>query len=898
VKRTGYRDGAPGPTLAGGLRRWGLVCAALAVAAGAARATVLEDPDEAEVGDFFKYAGAGEEGGPSAERRAAEAWVAEVREERGLEAPLAAVTAEETRAELEEPPLAADEVRFGVDEEEGWIEYLIKEDTVSLYRDASVQYGDMTLTADRIRFYSGRDLLVAEGYCELVDPTQTLLGVRMSYDLESEKGVVLRGDAESEQGYYAGRRIKKIEEKTIAASRGSFTTCDLGEPHYHFWSPRLKVYAEDKVVARPAVLFMGEVPIAAAPFYFFSLRKDRHSGFLPPYIRYSQRDKLTVNNGFYWVINDFSDATFLLDYNALMGWRKAANVVYLYGSRSTVNNFYASHMRQRDRAEEWWKIYGTHRQDISDDAAALVRLDFRNSTSYDDIIEEDFEIRTEQRLESFVNVTQNWENYQLSVDARQTKEKTRVAGNAGGSPVALFSAPPHGAEPVGGTIQVTKDPFPRVNFYATRQELAATRFYYQYGASAVNYYDFEGAGSVLKEGEADVSTSRPLTLFRYLRVDPGAAGHGYWYDRDKFGRNDRFLGTWDTTLSLSTKIYGIFQSGDTVLRHIVNPTATHNYRPDIDQSWMVTGGAVYPEQSTLSLALRQSLDVKLPEKEEEKAGAAEGEKEGPARSWEEVYRPSRTGMRQGRSESVARLRKAATVGKVINLATWDTSTSYNMGPLSFPGARPFSDLQNTIELTPNFREEYFLSHRLQFTNDFYSLRLLDFDVSTSVSFTTGALRRGREGDESWDTARDPYGRPRETGDEDLDPNVYNIDTITGRRYEAGEGMGQGWNFSFTHDYSWSSRGEGLEPSVLHAAKGAFSFDLTKKWRLGYDVYYDIREGSLISQHYRIFRNLHRWEAELRVAFERNDLIYWFQVRLIDIPEIELYGTQTRSLAPY
>jgi hypothetical protein len=307
---------------------------------------------------------------------------------------------------------------------------------------------------------------------------------------------------------------------------------------------------------------------------------------------------------------------------------------------------------------------------------------------------------------------------------------------------------------------------------------------------------------------------------------------------------------------------------------------------------MVDRGAVYPEESRLSLALRQSLDIKFPEEAEE---VEEKEAEGPARSWEEVYRPSRTGLRKGRLESVERQRKASTVGKVVNLATWDTSTSYNMGPLSTPGERPFSDLQNTVEVTPNFADWYFLSHRLQFTNDFYSLKLLNFDVSTSVSFTTAALGREEEEDQSWDTARDPYGRVRNPGDEDLDPNVYNIDTLTGRRYEAGEGMGQGWNFSLTHDYSWTAPVEGSEAFSLHAAKAAFSFDLTKKWRLGYDIYYDVKDGELISQHYRLFRNLHRWEAELRVAYEREDVIYWFQVRLIDIPEIQLYGQQERTI---
>jgi hypothetical protein len=863
----------------------------LAVAALPARGTVLEDPDEGELGDFFKYVAPPGEEEATAERREAATWVAEVRAERGIEAPLEAVTAGETRAELEEPPLAPDEVRFLVDEDTGWIEYLIKEDTVSLYRDARVSYGDMTLTADRVLFFSARDLIVAEGYCELTDPAQTMLGVRMSYDLQTEKGVILRGDADSAQGYYRGRRIKKIEEKTVAAQRGSFTTCDLGQPHYHFWSPKLKVYVEDKVVARPAVLFMGEVPVAASPFYFFSLRKDRHSGLLAPYIRYKRRREFIVNNGFYWVINDFSDATFLLDYDSERGWRKGANLVYLYGSRSTVNNFYASHMRERgDQPVEWWKIYSSHRQDFTDNAAALLRLDLRNSTAYDDFFDEDFEIRTEQKLESFANVSQNWTDYQLSVDARFTKEKTKEAEGSP-QPMTLFAEPPHETEPYGGTIQRTRDPFPRVNFYATRKEIGETRFYYQYNAGWVNYQDFEEAGSVLKEGSTDLSASRPLTLLRYLRVDPGAAGHGYWYDRDKFGRNNRFLATWDTTLALSTKVYGIFERGETVFRHIVNPAAAHSYRPDIDQSWMVTGGAVYPEQSTLSLGLRQSFDVKFPEEKGEEAEEEEmrGAK-GAARSWEEVYRPKRGGLERPRGESIPRLRRAATVGKVVNLATWDTSTSYNLGEPSSPGGRRFSDLVNAIEITPNFRPWYYLSQRLQFRNDLYDLSFRDVDVTTTVSFTTGALAREERGlDQSWDKAEDPYGRRRGPEDEDIDPNVYNIDTITGRRYEAGEGMGRGWNFSLTHDYSWSEGG-----FDLHNLKGAVSFDLTKKWRLGYDAYYDVKEGRLISEHYRVYRNLHRWEAELRIAFEREEVIYWFQVRLIDIPEIELYSTQTRT----
>lgn len=861
--------------------------------AGPAVATVIEDPDAGDIGDFFKFFTLSPtEEAPSAIRATAE-WVTATRAERGITAPLAPTTAAEARAEIVEPPLAPDEVRFSVDEKEGMVEYLLRDETVSLYRGARVAYRDITLTAERIRFFSGKDLVVAEGYAELTDPQQTLLGVRMSYDLESERGVVLEGEAESAQGFYGGKRVKKMDEKTIAAYRGSFTTCDLGYPHYRFWSPKLKVYLEDKVVARPAVLFVGSVPVAAAPFYFFSLRKDRHSGFLPPYIRYYREGEFVVNNGFYWVLNDYADVTFLLDYDSRRGWNKAANLVYLYGSRSTVNNFYAAHMRERDTATEWWKIYATHRQDFTDSCAALVRLDLRNSTAYDDVLEPEFEIRTERALESFVNISQSWTNYQISAEARRTQTKTTE--KAGGGPAFMFTTPPHELEPWRGIIQKTSDPFPRFLFYASRQELADTNFYYQYGAEWVDYYNFEGAGSVLKEGTVDASGSRPFTLFRYLRTDPAVNGHLFWFDRDRFGRNQRWLGTWDTSVALSTKIYGIFEGEETTFRHIINPAVTHYYRPEFDQSWMVSGGAVQEEQNMLGINLTQTFDLKLPAEEEGAPAAAAPEIQ--PRSWEEVYRPERAGIELPEKTTISRLRAAPSAGTVVNLATWTTSTTYDFTPAAYAGDRPFSDLVNTVEISPNFADWYTVDHRVEFVNDFYDWTLLDFDVSTTVSFTSARREKPTPGeeplDESWDRATDPYGRPRTPESEDLDPNVYPIDTITHRRYEAGEGMGKGWNLSLTHDYSWSNPAEGTGFG-LHTLRGAFSFDLTKKWRLGYDAYYDIEEGQLISEHYRIYRNLHRWEAEVRISFERQEVQYWFQIRLVDLPEIQLYGTRHRE----
>lgn len=875
--------------------RWlasGLAAAALA------HATVVEDPDRGRIGDFFKDVHAA--GAESAAAEESLKWVETTRQARGLTEPLRPATAEEAAAELEEPPLAPDEVRFAVDEEEGRIEYQVKDEAVALDRNARVSYQDMVLTADRIRFYSARDLIIAEGFCELTDPSQTLLGVRMAYDNAKNKGVVLKADAESPQGFYGGTRVKRVGEKVFDAERGSFTTCDLGNPHYRFWSPQLRVFMEDKVVARPAVLFAGNVPVAAAPFYFFYLRKDRHSGFLPPYIRFVSDGDFTVNNGFYWVLNDYADVTFYLDYHSTEGWQESANLIYLYGSRSSVNNFYASHMRQRPdpelarQATEWWKIYTTHRQDFTDACAALLRLDLRNNTDYDSFMEADSEIRMEQSLESFLTVSQNWTNYQISAEARMTRTKTRENDTINTLATAQGGAPPHGNEPFDGTIQRDSDPLPRILFYANRREIGKTAFYYQYGAEAAHYYDFENDESLLKQGEGTLSTSRPFTVFHYFHFNPTASAVGDFYDRDRYGPNPWALGTWNTSVEASTKFYGIFNFGETVFRHTVNPSTTHYYRPPFDQTRMVEGGALQAETNSLAFNLQQNFDLKLPERTEEEATPGGTEAGGTTERYsEEVYQPTRTGGKPalGGGATIPQMRRAAGAGTVVNLASWSTSTTYNLAPDLDPDILRSTDLINTLEFNPNFREWYYLQERVEFENDFYSLELKNFSVTTSLAFTSAAAKKKDEGDGSRGetSGTDPYGRERKGTDPKLDPNVYNIDTISGRRYNAGEGMGQGWNLSLAHDYSWNY----VNDFRTNALKAAFSFDLTKKWRLGYDTYYDFYNKEIVSEHYRIYRNLHRWEAEIRISFERKNLIYWFQIRLVDLPEVQLYGQQHR-----
>ena len=51
----------------------------------------------------------------------------------------------------------------------------------------------------------------------------------------------------------------------LFAAESEFTSCDLPVPHYHFQAKEVKWVAQSVLVARPAVLYIRDVPVAWLP---------------------------------------------------------------------------------------------------------------------------------------------------------------------------------------------------------------------------------------------------------------------------------------------------------------------------------------------------------------------------------------------------------------------------------------------------------------------------------------------------------------------------------------------------------------------------------------------------------------------------------------------------------
>ena len=205
------------------------------------------------------------------------------------------------------------------------VDYTVSDRVVDLLGETTLDYGALTLTCGKVRFYAERRYLDAEDHPVLVERTgsgqREVVGRHMDYNLDSREGTIADGRTKAEDGFIYADKLRQIGEGQFLARTGNFTTCDLAEkgekPHFHFTSKRMRIYMNDKVVAKPVTLYIRDIPIFAIPFYVFSIRRGRQSGFLTPDFDFglgSGTGHFFRNLGYYWAASDYYDFTLRADY--------------------------------------------------------------------------------------------------------------------------------------------------------------------------------------------------------------------------------------------------------------------------------------------------------------------------------------------------------------------------------------------------------------------------------------------------------------------------------------------------------------------------------------------------------------------------------------------------------
>ncbi|MGB7211221.1 MAG: twin-arginine translocase subunit TatC [Gemmatimonadales bacterium] len=202
-----------------------------------------------------------------------------------------------------------------------------REKRIRLFGQAATERDSSTLEAHAIDYEEDSCVLDARGDPKLFGNGTVLVAEGLRYDTCRRRAVVSQALTNFQENganwFLRGDLAQDSSSARLYAASSAITSCDLPVPHYHFQARQVKWISKQVMVARPAVLFIRDVPILWLPFIFQDARPGRHSGILIPRFGLSDIVRPTpsfsrsvANVGYYWAPNDYMDLTGRIDWYA------------------------------------------------------------------------------------------------------------------------------------------------------------------------------------------------------------------------------------------------------------------------------------------------------------------------------------------------------------------------------------------------------------------------------------------------------------------------------------------------------------------------------------------------------------------------------------------------------
>ncbi len=262
------------------------------------------------------------------------------------------------------------------------VRFLAKTETVVLLDSAWVKYRDMTVFSDSIHYDVKLHRLTAHGDVLFSSSDQNIDGTFLAYDIDTRKGFMRTARTEVENGFFFAREVWLVDERVLNARSGSYTTCDREHPHYAFTGPRVKLFMDDIAIAEPVVFRLFNVPLLAAPFWLVPVASRRKSGLMSFKVGNEQTQGWYAKNlAYYWVINDYADATFYCDVMSKKGIQPRLEAVYIVNPYAR-GSLQGSYIKEWDTGAQRYVLNASHTSKFFFGTNLSAMADLQSDASY------------------------------------------------------------------------------------------------------------------------------------------------------------------------------------------------------------------------------------------------------------------------------------------------------------------------------------------------------------------------------------------------------------------------------------------------------------------------------------------------------------------------------------
>ncbi|MEW6335411.1 MAG: LPS assembly protein LptD [Thermodesulfobacteriota bacterium] len=478
------------------------------------------------------------------------------------------------------------------------ITYYEDDDTFHAVGQVLITFSRGYLRADEVTLNRTTNIAHAEGQVRVQSDQDVLEGEKVSFNVVTQTGTATEGKIfiALNRLYVKGERIEKKGESTYRLENATVTACDGDKPDWRMAGSELDLTIDGYGVLKHGRFLTGALPVFYSPYLVFPSKRTRQSGFLFPFIAYSQdKQGWDVELPYFWAISENVDATFYQRYMEKRGYKQGLEFRYT-SSPETFGTLYVDYMSDRKRIKEtvgsmsrdWqedqdrWSLYLNHettfgsgfslRSDIRQVSDPWYFRDFSTHNYYLSNYSPSGQGRFQRisflgneslgSLNSTVRLTKNWSMYNLTALASHTDDFTSQNNNA-------------------STLQA----YPAVNLTGFRQPLFKSPLQLEFNSAYVHFYRREGQKGHL--WDLNPTLFLPFSLGPYAQVTTQAGYRGSAWERSDSGTDtgDRrgYRHVFPFGASVSTEIDRVFEVGGagTVgvdkIRHAIRPEIYYNY---------------------------------------------------------------------------------------------------------------------------------------------------------------------------------------------------------------------------------------------------------------------------------------------------------------------------------
>jgi len=768
------------------------------------------------------------------------------------------------------------------------VTFLMSDRTMDIQNEGRLDYDTMHLTAGHIKLDTDHRELYATDEPTVKDG-DTITGQRMGYNFEHRSASVENGATAFDSYYYVGHEIKRFGDQTMKISGGEMTSCDLAEPHYNFWSGKMKMRPGDKVVAAPIILKVGHVPVFALPFYYKNLKSGRQSGILFPSFDFgwsSREGRYIRDFGYYWATNDFMDFVVEGDYNENrdFGYRVSNRYVKRYGFNGGVD--YSRKVGLGgDKSREWQLRWNHNQPKLWDDYQfrADVRMASNTLTSNDFSGSAGRDIVSGQ-LRSNVFLSRSWRVANATLNAnRDERVNASDSDAATDNLVYSMTAPSLTLNfkriPLAPALRKGQHGNPLLNvlrstYFQQRYTFTAKRTGYEnhietgYAAAgnwSLSYHpDRVGIFNVSVSANARQNWRRDTSLGQVWEPDTNFVDGGFYTDFDQ--TSEETNPSLNFATGVGTALYGLFPvkvGRLRAMRHTMRVNTSWTLRPGL--------GSKQSYGTSMSLGFDNRLDLKYLSADSDST-FVEKKLDG-AIDWSlntsynpQIISGSKWGdigsaltVKPGQSRYL-KLKVSNTIDPVT-IALKRTAFTYG---LSFRGRL---DVGVVAEVDAGQR-----SSAIE--------RLADLAAEGAADTSTTGVRPVEGGPDNQedgeflapeeDPFSDFYNRAGRRG------NASSTDLTEGGRYIPFDA-----NASFSYAYTNATRSKRATTNIRLNAQ------LTPNWGFRYSASFDLDTGIPVRQQYSLNRDLHCWRFEFNRTISAVDSQFGFRLYLKAIPALKI-----------